>query len=188
MRIPLSNDTLRRRQDEMSNQLEDTLINNLRSGKFSLQIHESTMHNISLLLAYFRYFEGHTICEEMLFIKVLPSHVTGEVLYDVTKGYFDKNNIPLVNLVQVSTDGVPAMRGQHKGFVSRKKEAAPHILTIHCIIHRQHLSAKRLGGGMEEPLNIAISLINFIKANCLREKLFRQLCEDEDNQVLIMHT
>ena len=130
MRIPLSNDTIRRRQDEMSNQLEDTLINNLRRVKFSLHIDESTMHNISLLLAYVRYFEGHTICEEMLFIKVLPSHVTGEVLYDVTKGYFDKNNIPLVNLVQVATDGAPAMRGQHKGFVSRMKEAAPHILTI----------------------------------------------------------
>ena len=66
-------------------------------------------------------------------------------------------------------------------------------MTIHCIIHRQHLAAKSLDNDMEEALKVAISAINFVKANALHDRLFQKLrlfqkCEDEDHQTLLLHT
>ena len=49
-----------------------------------------------------------------------------------------------LKLLQIATDGASAVTGKHNGFVAKLKEVAPHIMTIHCIIHRQHLAAKYL--------------------------------------------
>ena len=61
-------------------------------------------------------------------------------------------------------------------------------MTIHCIIHRQHLAAKSLDNDMEEALTVAISAINFVKANALHDRLFQKLCENEDHQTLLLRT
>ena len=66
------------------------------------------------------------------------------------------------------------MTGKVKSFVSRMKAVAPHISYVHCIVHRQHLAAKSIGGDMEEALNAAIHAINFVKANLLNDRLFMQ--------------
>ena len=50
-------------------------------------------------------------------------------------------------------------------------------MTIHCVIHRQHFGAKSLNNDMEEALKVAISAINFVKANALHDRLFQKLCE-----------
>ena len=60
-------------------------------------------------------------------------------------------------------------------------------MTIHCIIHRQHLAAKSLNNDMEEALKVAISTINFVKANALHDRLFQKFCEGEDHQTLLLH-
>ena len=80
---------------------------------------------------------------------------------------YDNNGISLSNLLQIATDGASAMTEKHNGFVAKLKEVAPHIMTIHCIIHRQHLAAKSLNNDMEEALKGTISAINFVKANAL---------------------
>ena len=68
------------------------------------------------------------------------------------------------------------------------KKVASHIMTIHCIIHRQHLAAKSLNNNMKEALKIAVSAINFVKANALHDRLFQKLCEDKNHQTLLLHT
>ena len=45
------------------------------------------------------------------------------------------------------------MTGKVTGFTSRMKSVAPHILHIHCIIHRQHIVAKNIAGDMDNALN-----------------------------------
>ena len=54
-KIPLSNDTVKRRQDEMAENLEEQLVEKLIVSKFSLQIDETTIKNSALLLTYVRY-------------------------------------------------------------------------------------------------------------------------------------
>ena len=93
-----------------------------------------------------------------------------------------------LKLLQIATDGASAVTGKHNGFVAKLKEVAPHIMTIHCIIHRQHLAAKYLNNDMEEALKVAISAINFVKVNPLHDRLFQKLCEGKDHQTLLLHT
>ena len=186
-KIPLSDNTVKRRQDEMAENLEEQLVEKLKVSKFSLQIDETTINNSALLLTYVRYIDAMAIHEEMLFMKKLID-TRSDTIYAAVYGYLHDNGIPLSNLLQIATDGASAMTGKHNGFVAKLKTVAPHILAIHCIIHRQHLAAKSLIDDMDEALKVAISTVNFVKANALHDRLFQNLCEHEDHQTLLMHT
>ena len=50
-KIPLSNDTIKRKQDEMAENLEKQLVEKSKVATFSLQIDETTINNSVLLLA-----------------------------------------------------------------------------------------------------------------------------------------
>ena len=101
----------------------------------------------------------------MLFIQGLPETTRGEDIFNHIMKYCNDKGIPLTNLIYIASDGAAAMTGKVKGFVFRMKAVAPHISHVHCIIHRQHLAAKNIGGDMEEALNVAIQAIYFVKAN-----------------------
>jgi len=186
--IPLSNDTITRRQDEMSNFVEEKIVEILQKTKFSIQVDESTIHNQAILLCYVRFIHEDDIREEMLFIKSLPETTTGEDIFNEIMQYFNNKNIPLTNLITIASDGAAAMTGKVKGFVSRMKFVAPHIFHIHCFIHRQHLVAKNIGGDMQEALNAAIHAINFVKSNSVNDRFFVQFCENENFKTLLLHT
>ena len=113
------------------------------------------------------------IHEEMLFINKLTD-TRNETIYAAVYDFLHNNGIPLSNLLQVATGGASAMTGKHNGFVAKLKKVAPHIMTIHCIIHRQHLAAKSLNNDMEEALKVTISAISFVKANALHDRLFQK--------------
>ncbi|XP_077301648.1 protein FAM200C-like [Arctopsyche grandis] len=158
--VPLSNDTVSKRIDEVANDIEIQLCEELQSKEFSLQLDESTLRdNESLLLAYVRFVKNEEIIEEMLFSKLL------------------------------NTD-TKAMVGRHRGFILRLKNVAPNVLTIHCIIYRQHLVAKKLNGRLHKSLSIFIVVINKIKSHPLNDRLFRQLCKENDEEFerLNLHT
>ena len=145
----------------------------LKVSKFSLQIDETTMNNSVLLLAYVRYIDAIVIPEEMLFINKLID-TRSEIIYAAVYDFLHNNEIPLSNLWQIATDGASAMTGKHNGFVAKLTEVAPHIMTIHCIIHRQHLAAKSLDNDMEEALKVTISAISFVKVNGLHDRWFQK--------------
>ena len=172
-KIPLSNDTVKRRQDEIAENLEKQLVEKLKISKFSLQIDETTMNNSVLLLAYVRYIDSMIIPEEILFINKLID-TQSETIFAAVYDFLQNNGIPLSNLLQIATDGASAMTGKHNGFVAKLKEVAPHIMTIHCIIHWQHLAAKSLNNDMEEALKVTISAISFVEANALHDRLFQK--------------
>ena len=163
-KISLSNDTITRRQDEMASFVEEKIVEILSKTKFSLQTDESTIQNQAIFLVYVRFIYDNDVREEMLFIKSLPETTCGEDIFNHVMQYCNDKDIPLANLIYIASDGAAAMTGRVKGFVSRMKSVAPHISHIYCIVHRQHLAAKNIGGGMEEALNTAIHAINFVKA------------------------
>ncbi|CAH2015830.1 unnamed protein product [Acanthoscelides obtectus] len=71
-RIPLSNNTVERRIDEMSCDIESFLCNYLQTTHFSIQLDESTLpDNAALLLAYVRFIMNQEIYEELLFARTL---------------------------------------------------------------------------------------------------------------------
>ncbi|KAE9523112.1 hypothetical protein AGLY_016499 [Aphis glycines] len=190
-KVPLSNDTVRRRIDEMAEDVEVSLCELLVSNKFSLQVDESTLPgNEALLLAYVRLFKEGKIIQEMLFARTLIADTKGESIFKTVKDYFKEKNIPLVNIMSVATDGAPAMVGRHRGFIAFLKKEVPGILAVHCVIHRQHLVAKNLSDRLHQSLRYVISAVNKIRSNSLNDRLFAQLCKDNDEEFnrLILHT
>ncbi|VVC42718.1 Hypothetical protein CINCED_3A003924, partial [Cinara cedri] len=132
-KVLLSNDTVRRRIDEMAEDVEVSLCE-LLEGK---------------------------IIQEMLFARTLIADTKGESIFNTVKYYFKEKNIPLVNIMSVATDGAPAM----------------------------HLVAKILSDRLHQSLRYIISAVDKIRSNSLNDRLFAQLCkDDEEFNRLILHT
>jgi hypothetical protein len=60
------------------------------------------------------------------------------------------------------------------------KKAVPNVFTIHCVIHRQHLVAKNLSDQLQKSLSTVITAVNKIKTQALKDRLFRKLCIEKD--------
>ncbi|XP_052825353.1 SCAN domain-containing protein 3-like [Octopus bimaculoides] len=69
--IPLSNNTITRRQDEMSNFVEEKIVEILQKTNFSIQIDDSIIINQAIFLVHVRFIHEDEIREEMLSIKSL---------------------------------------------------------------------------------------------------------------------
>ncbi|XP_055943491.1 zinc finger BED domain-containing protein 5-like [Argiope bruennichi] len=121
-RIPLSNNTVQRRIDEMSCDIESFLCNYLQTTHFSIQLDESTLPgNEALLLAYDRFVMDEEIHEELLFAKCLKSDTKGESIFNVLSDFFTEKSIPFTNIISMAADGAPAMFGRYRGFISHFK-------------------------------------------------------------------
>ena len=74
--ISLSDNTVKRRIDEMADNVCEQLVQNIKESRFyALQLDESTdIANVSNLLAYVRYEENGEIKEDFLFCKPLITH------------------------------------------------------------------------------------------------------------------
>lgn len=190
-KIPLSNNTVQRRIDEMAQSVEELLCEFLKATKFSIQLDESTLPgNEALLLAYVRFVKEEKICQELLFAKNLMTDTKGESIYHTLEEFFKEKEIPMCNILSVATDGAPAMVGCHRGFIAYLKKTVPNVLAVHCVIHRQHLVAKNLSERLHKSLHYVISAINKIKNNSLNDRLFGQLCTENDEEFnqLLFHT
>ena len=90
--MPLSNNTVSNRIDDMAKNVEEQLIETLKSRKFSLQMDESTFRNSeALLLTYVRYIDHEKFQEEMLFCESFETTVTAVDIYSKLKNYLDSN-------------------------------------------------------------------------------------------------
>lgn len=190
-KIPLSNNTVQRRIDEMAEDVENSLTDFLNTTEFSLQLDESTLlNNESLLLAYIRFIKDEKIYQELLFAKKLETDTKGISIFDVLDKYFKEKGIPLSNILSVATDGAPAMVGRYRGFISYLKNAVPNLIAVHCVIHRQHLVARNLSDRLHCSLQYIITAVNKIRSNALNGRLFRKLCDENDESFscLLLHT
>ncbi|CAH1992310.1 unnamed protein product [Acanthoscelides obtectus] len=126
-RIPLSNNTVERRIDEMSSDIESFLCYYLQTTHFSIQLDESTLpDNAALLLAYVRFIMNQEIYEELLFARTLIADTKGESMFHVLKDYFIEKAIPLSNIISVATDGAPAV-----SFTWVKKQVKAYLGKLH---------------------------------------------------------
>ncbi|XP_010775064.1 zinc finger BED domain-containing protein 5-like, partial [Notothenia coriiceps] len=191
--IPLSNDTVARRIDEMGADTEEQLCAILRETPFSLQLDETTTSdNNVLLMAYVRYSTSNSqeMAEEFLFSKYLVTDTKGQTIFNALDAYLQEKSIPINNILTCATDGAPSMVGRYRGFTTLLKEQVPHVLTVHCVLHRHNLVAKSKSPPLHESLNVAVKAINKIKAHALNNRLFRQLCQENDEtfERLLLHT
>ena len=171
--------------------IEEQLCEVLQKTAFSIQLDETTTSdNNALLMAYVRYIPDGKVMEELLFCKSLETDTKGQTIFQTLSAYLEDKSIPLTNIVACATDGAPAMVGRYRGFSSLLRQKNPHLFTVHCVIHRQHLVAKRLSPRLQASLGVAVNAINKIKANAKNNRLFRQLCNENDEEFerLLLHT
>lgn len=189
--LPLSNNTVSRRIDRMAKNVEQQLVDKLRYRNFSLQLDESTIRDgEALLLAYVRYIDEEDLNEEMLFCKDLTTTTTAADIFKVVQDYLSESEIPIENIVSCAADGAPSMIGKQNGFLKMLKDRNPEMLTIHCVIHREHLVAKKLTPALHDVMMSVIRCINHIKGNSKHERLFKQFCLDQQEEYvrLLLHT
>lgn len=70
-----------------------------------------------------------------------------------------------------------------------KKENSS-VITTHCFLHREALVTKTIGNDLKSVLEKVVKMVNFIKSQPLKTRLFAKLCEEvEAKHVnLLLHT
>lgn len=191
-KIPLSNDTVKRRIVEMSSSIEEQLLLQLREcNYFALQVDESTdITNMAQLLVFIRFDYQSEVKEEFLFCKPLVSNTKAEDIFNVINEYIMKAGISWSKCVGLCTDGAKAMSGHLSGLGARIKKVAPECQSTHCVIHREALASKGMPANLKSVLTDSVKVINFIKARALNSRLFSLMCEDMGGkyQTLLLHT
>ena len=128
--IPLSNDTVRRRIDEMTTNAQEQLVSKIRRKKFAVQTDESAVRGSeALLLAYVCYVENGQFMEEMLFCEELKTTNTAADIYAIYTQYMTESGIPLQNVISCATNGAPAIMGKRKGLLKFMKDDNPGMMT-----------------------------------------------------------
>ena len=190
--IPVSNNTVSRRIDAMSEDILATLVSRVKKSEFySLQVDESTdVANLASLLVFVRYlFEG-TVQEDFLFCRPLASRTTGEEIFNLIDVFMRTNGIDWECCVGICTDGAKSMTGKHTGFIAHIRRVCPSISWLHCSVHREALTAQNMPADLLAGLNDAVKLVNFIKAHPLNSRIFALLCNEmgSEHTSLLLHT
>ena len=144
--VSLSNDTIKRRISQMSANVKQQVINEIKASlMFSLQLDESTdVASCSQLLVFVRYVHTEDVKEEFLYCKVLDSTITAQDVMDSISTFFETEGLQWEKLCGVCTDGAPAMLGAKSGFQTKVKLKSPQVRGVHCMIHRYALACKTL--------------------------------------------
>lgn len=191
-KIPFSNNTIKRRIDDMAENIQKQLIQKLNNSPFiSLQCDETTdVSHASQLLFYCRYIAEDKINEELLFIKSLTKTSKGTDIFEALSQFLKEHNISWNKIVGICTDGAPSMMGSRSGFLKLAKDMNENIIASHCVIHRQALAAKTLPDDLKNALQTTIDVVNFIKTSALRTRVFEALCVDlnAEQTKLLFHT
>ena len=185
--VSLSNDTLRRRIHDMSDDISDQVTTAVKASKygFAMQLDESTdVSNCSQLLVYVRFTENDIVKTELLMSSEVPGTTKGKDIYNIVDEFFQKNGLEWSKLVG------SAMLGRKSGFQSYVKAVSPGIIFTHCFIHRFALCAKVLPPELLSCLQQIVEIVNFVKTSALNTRLFARLCADlgYDHTCLLFHT
>ncbi|XP_078504130.1 zinc finger BED domain-containing protein 5-like [Lissotriton helveticus] len=186
--IPISDTTVCRRIAEMSEDIQGQLIARLKSSLFVVQLDEATdVSKDAHLIAYVRYCYETLLLEDFLFCKPIKGRATGSDLFDIINDFMNIHGLKWENCVGICTDGAPSMCGARAGLKANVLKVAPHILWTHCMIHREALAVRNIDSELEDVLNSAIKLVNFIKT---RARLFAILCAEmgAEHDGLLFHT
>ena len=180
--ISLSNDTIKSRIHEMSDNIKSKVLSKIDSSPvFALQLDESTdIFNLSQLLVYIRYVADERINEQFLFCQPLETTSKAVDVFQMLIDFFHKTELSWSKLVGVCTDGAPAMIGANSGLISLVKQKNPAIQGTHCMIHKAALVSKTIPKRLHERMSVVIKVVNYVKSSALNTRLFSKLCKDMD--------
>ena len=122
---------------------------------------------------YCRYVHAGELKEEFLMCESLETITKAVNVLEKMDHFFQQNNISWNQVGSICTDGAPSMLGAKSGFTTLVKKRAPHIISIHCALHRHALASKTLSKYLKAVLKHVIECVNFIRARALNHRLFK---------------
>uniref|UniRef100_A0A8C5QIQ5 Uncharacterized protein n=1 Tax=Leptobrachium leishanense TaxID=445787 RepID=A0A8C5QIQ5_9ANUR len=161
--IPLSNDTICRRIQDMSDDIKKT---------------DHYVVNHAILLVYVRHVWEGDVQEQFLCSRELPTTTTAEEIFNTLDSYLGLVCLVWDMCVGITTDGAACMTGKHSGVVKRILEKAPNAIWNHCFLHREALSAKDMVPVLHETLKDVVKVVNYIKRSAKNARCFQKLCKD----------
>ena len=131
--ISLSNDTIKSRIHEMSDNIKSKVLSKIDSSPvFALQLDESTdISNLSQLLVYVRYVADERINEEFLFCQRLETTSKAVDVFQMLIDFFDKTELSWSKLVGVCTDGLQMVCKLWIDFPGKAKKSSNSRNTFH---------------------------------------------------------
>uniref|UniRef100_A0A8C1NJA8 Uncharacterized protein n=1 Tax=Cyprinus carpio TaxID=7962 RepID=A0A8C1NJA8_CYPCA len=179
--VPLGPATVARRVELLSEDVNQQVLKDLSLCEcYSLQFDESQdVTDTAQLMVFVRMaFKDSTTKEAFLTLLPLQGRTRGEDIYNEFKRYVHDNSIPIHKLVAITTDGAPAMRGLHSGFVAlcRHDPDFPRFLNYHCVIHQQALASKVVD--LSHVMTLVVKIVNSIRAKGLQHRLFKSLLDE----------
>ncbi|XP_066482086.1 SCAN domain-containing protein 3-like [Tiliqua scincoides] len=179
LKVPLSNDAISQRINDMAEDIGDQLICNLKGKEFAIQLNEATdSQEDTYLICYVRFVNEKKIVEDLLFCKEMKGETTSENVFEVVDDFMVQNQIDWERCVGVCTDGSGSMAGCYQGLRDRIRSKAPNVVWTHCMIHREALAAENLSEELHGILKIVIKVVNFIKTSPMKKRFFAKLCDD----------
>lgn len=188
---PMSNDTVTRRICCMSTDIKELVVEKMKNSRFTLQVNDSTSSDGKCyMIGFVRFVDDNAIVSQFLCLKELNKNTRGKDIFNTIDYFFENNGISWSDCVGICTDGVPSMTGNMKGFVTMAKIKNPLIIMTHCFIHREALMTKMLGSEFNSVLSNSVRMVNYIKGNTLKSRIFADICEsmDADFTNLLYHT
>ncbi|UYV82254.1 hypothetical protein LAZ67_21001467 [Cordylochernes scorpioides] len=174
-KIPLSSKTIARRIEDMSEDIELQIKQSFNdsSTKWAKQLDETTdISNKAQLLAFLRFVDTGKIVNNYFFCKELKQRTTGADIFELV----DEN---VMNYERFK-----------KGIDSTCHKKNPNIKFVHCMIHREMLVSKSVSPILVTTLDEVVKVVNYIKSNALRSRIFSTFCEamDSDYKNVLFHT
>ncbi|XP_060878351.1 protein FAM200A-like [Metopolophium dirhodum] len=177
--VPLSDNTISRRIQDMAEDINDQLIEKLIGNDFAIQLDEATdSHNDAHLICYVRFVVNDVFHEDLLFCKTIVGETKAADLFNILDSFIIENNIVWDRCFGVCTDGARSMAGCYNGLQALVKKKAPNAVWTHCIIHREALASKIISPSLNEVLLSVIEIVNFIKTRPIKSRCFKKMCED----------
>jgi hypothetical protein len=150
--------------------------------RYSIILDESTDVTVNKYLAVLiKYFNGTVIVNDFLGL-IEVERATAVDLYSSLSVFFLKINLPVKNMLALSTDGGTNLCGKNHSVYTLLKEVVPDWILIKCVCHSIHLGVSR------QALNcfdfLAREVYNWFSSSPLRqmqyEKIFNLINIGED--------
>ena len=116
--VSLSDNTMKCRIEEMSDDIADQILAEIKESKFGLaiQLDKSTdITNYCQLFVYVRYAQANIMRTELLLNHKVSTTTKGRIFL-ILGSLFKKKGLDWKNLVGCTTDGAPSMLGCRSGF------------------------------------------------------------------------
>ena len=178
--VSLSNNTISRRIDKISEDIHDQLVTKINGNEFSLQLDKATTsHKDPYLICYVRFIDNDdNIVEDLLFCKAILTNCRAHELFTMLNSFIQKNNLEWKYCVGLCTDGARTMSGHLDWLQTVVLDVAVNVKWTHCIIHHEALASQQLSGDLNRVLKVVVKTVNFIKARALKARLFLRLCDE----------